>query len=551
MHPTREEPRGVKRRSHPAAAGLAVAITLATLSGCQCNRASSTREDTPSATAPGAARASEPAPALPQRADATKLDLGQAPLQNPLNLYDVEITGSPDYETAGTIDGVRVTMQDLEAQSVGAFGRIAERLYAAREQGWRWLIERVALDEQARAAGAPLIPFLLAEYARLPAPAAADLAAIEAQVGLAAMDETERRAAATSLWRLDAWQRRRAELILAGRAKAPFERVRRQISAPEYADPNTVIAHLQGEPVTRAELRVLAGYQATLARHEYWRIAKMQFDKYVDAFLIAREAEHLGVGEAEVERLEVERMPPPTDAEVRAYMAENPEYAQDPQGLERARDNLRRLREINARQALLDRLRAASVIQFYLQEPAFERFPVEVPAPRWHGAREAPDVVVAFHAVGCPMCTRGSQLLLSVLEARAGKLKLLAGDYFESGSSAQAGAQIDPYRGALALHCAPPDKRDALLERLTRSFGDAKIATLVGHAEALGIDAAAFRACMESDRFLPLIVENLAMAERLGLERSIPGIFVNGVRVGDLKDLDGVLKQIDAALATP
>lgn len=560
MHPTAEAPRGVQRRFHPERAALAAVMVLAlvlalvfalaTLSGCQCNRAPSAGEDTPAATAPGAARTAEPA-SLPQRADATKLDLGQAPLKNPLNLYDVEIAGSPDYETAGTIDGVRVTMQDLEAQSVGAFGRVAERLYAARDQGWRWLIERVALDHQARAAGMPLIPFLLAEYARLPAPTAAELAAIEAQVSLAAMDETERRAAATSLWRVEAWQRRRLELILAGRAGVPFERVRRQISTPEYADPGAVIAHLQGEPVTRAELRVLSGYQAALARHEYWRIARMQFDKYVDAFLLAREAEHLGVTEAELERLEVERMPPATDAEVRAYMAENPEYTQDPQGVERARDNLRRLREVNARQALLDRLRAASAIQFFLQEPAFERFPVEVPAPRWHGEREAPDVVVAFHAAGCPMCTRGSQLLLSVLEARAGKLKLLAGDYFESGPSVPPGAQLDPYRGALALHCAPPDSRDALLKRLAQSFGDAQIATLVRHAEATGIDAAAFRACVESDRFVPLIVENLAMAERLGLERSIPGIFVNGVRIGDLKDVEGVLKQIDAALAQP
>lgn len=552
MHPIVERPRAVARRLRSRVA-LAVLAWAVTLSGCQTNRASSATEDKAAENTPGAARTAEPgpAPSMPQRADATKLDLGQAPIQNPLNLYDVEIAGSPDYETAGTIDGVRVTMQDLEAQSVGAFGRIAERIYAARDQGWRWLIERVALDQQAHAAGMPLIPFLLAEYGRLPAPTDADLAAIEGQVSLAAMDAAERRAAAVSLWRLDAWQRRRAELILAGRASVPFERVRRQISTPEYADPSTVIAHLQGEPVTRAELRVLAGYQAALARHEYWRIAKMQFDKYVDAFLLAREAEHLGVTEAEVERLEVERMPPATDAEVRAYMAENPEYAKDPQGTERARDNLRRLREVNARQALLDRLRAASVIQFFLQEPVLERFPVEVPAPRWHGAREAPDVVVAFHAVGCPMCTRGSQLLLSVLEARAGKLKLLAGDYFESGSTVQPGAHIDPYRGALALHCAPPDARDALLKRLAQSFGDAQIATLVRHAEAAGIEAAAFRACMESDRFLPLIAENLAMAERLGLERSIPGLFVNGVRIGDLKDLDAVLKQIDTALATP
>jgi hypothetical protein len=520
---------------------LASGVALGACQGAGPSSSSERTEQGAARTAP-ATPATPGQPALPLRAEATKLDLGQAPIQNPLNLYDIEIAGSPDFETVGTIDGVRVTTADLEAQSVGAFGRIAERLYAAREQGWRWLIERVALDDQARSAGKPLVPFLLAEYARLPAPTDAELATISGQATLADLDQAERRAAAASLWRLQAWQARRRDLILAARGRIPFERVRRQISTPDYADPSTVVARLQGEPITRAELRALSGYQAALARHEYWNIAKLQFEKYVDQFLLEREAQDLGIPVAELEQHEIARLPAPTDADVRKFMEESPEYTRDPQGRARARDNLRRLREINARQGLIDRLRAAADIKFLLQEPAFERFPVEVPAPRWHGPPDAPDVVVAFHAVGCPMCTRGSQLLLSVLQSRAGKLKILAGDYFAPGN-------LDAYRGALALHCAPPESRDALFVRLARSFENAQLGTLVRQAAAEGVDAEAFRACMESDRFLPLIVENLAMAERLGLERSVPGIFVNGARIGDLKDLAVVLQQIDAALA--
>lgn len=545
MHPTaRTSPRAALLR---VCLALSVALALITaLAACQGTSSPSTQSTQSSGerAEPGAASPRPPAPAPPLRAEPTKLDLGQAPIRNPLNLYDVEITGSPDYETVGTIDGVRVTTQDLESQSVGAFGRIAERIYEARDQGWRWLIERVALDEQARGARMPLVPFLLAEYGRLPAPTDAELTALASEASLADLDATERRAAAATLWRLQAWKRRRGELILEARARIPFERVRRQISAPDYADPGAEVARLQGQPITRAELRVLAGYQAALARHEYWNIAKLQFDKYVDEFLLEREAQGLSIPVSDLERHEIERMPPVKDADVAAFMAESPEYKSDPQGRERARDNLRRLREINARQSLLTRLRAASDIRFLLAEPAFERTPVEVPAPRWHGPPDAPNVIVAFHAVGCATCTRGSQLLLSVLQSRAGTFKLLAGDYFE-------GDDLDAYRGALALHCAPPEERDRLLELLARSFDDSRIATLVGQAQSLGTDPASFRACLESDRFLPLIVENLAMAARLGLERSIPGVFVNGVRVGDLKDLDAVLKQVDAALAAP
>ena len=524
--------------------GLAALAALAmTLSACQGTSAPGGASADERAE-PGAASVRPPAPVPALRAEPTKLDLGQAPIRNPLNLYDVEIAGAPDYETVGTIDGVRVTTQDIESQSVGALGRVAERLYVARDQGWRWLVERGALDDHARSARMPLVPYLLSEYARLPAPTDADLAAIMGQTVLAELDPVERRAAAASLWRLQAWQERRRALILDARARIPFERVRRQISAPEYADPATVVARLQEQPITRAELRVLSGYQAALARHEYWRIARLQYDKYVDQFLLEREALDLNIPASDLERHEIARMPPVTDADVAAYVAEHPEYERDPQGRERARDNVRRLREIGARESLIARLRAASDIQFLLQEPAFERIPVEVPAPRWHGPPDAPNVIVAFHALGCATCTRGSRLLLSVLQSRAGSFKLLAGDYFE-------GEDLDAYRGNLALHCTPPEERDRLLDLLTRSFEDARISTLVAQAQSLGTDPAAFRACLESDRFLPLIVENLAMAERLGLERSVPGIFVNGVRIGDLKDLDAVLKQIDAALALP
>lgn len=521
------------------AASVVIVVWLAgALSGCQCTTPTPPGDgDEPAGQAAGE-------PPAPLRAEATKLDIGQAPIRNPLNLYDVEIPGARDPDTAGTVDGVPVTMQDLEAQSVGAFRRISERIYEARDRGWRWLIERVALDRQAAAAGAPLIPFLLAEYGKLPAPPEADLVRVERQAGLASLSDDERRAAAISLWRMEAWQARRRELVLAGRGQLAFERVRRRISDPAYASPDTEVARLDGEPITRAELRALAGYQAALARHEYWRIAKLQFDKYADRFLIEREAEHLAVPAEELEAMEVERMPPVSDADVRAFIAENPEYEGAPDGFERARDNVRRLRAVGARQALIERLRAAADVRFLLQEPEFERAPVEVPGPRWHGAPDAPQVLVAFHAVGCATCQRGSRLLLSILEDRAGQIRLLAGDYFEPG-------QLDAYRGALALHCAPPQARDGLLARLTSSFEDARIETIARQAEAEGVEAAPFRACMESDRFLPIIVENLAMAERLGLERNVPGLFVNGVRIGDLKDLEAVLEQIDAALAAP
>ena len=524
---------------------LAAALALLGVAACKDIRPPAARDgDDPGAVE--VARPSEqPTPAAaPAREEPTKLDLGSAPIRNPLNLYDVGLAGAPDFETVGTVDGVRITTQDLQAQSVGAFSRIAERLYQAEDNGYRWLIERVALAKQAAAAEMPLIPFLLTEYGKLPQPTQADLDRVLAAVPVVPMSEDESRHAAVSLWRLAAWEQRRHALVLAGRAGLQFERLRLQISNPTYAEPDTAVAQLDGKPITRAELRALAGYQAELARHEYWRIARMQFDKYVTRFLREREAQHLGIPMDALEARERERIPPATDAEVRAFMDENPEHKAVADGFERAKDNLRRLRTAAAGEALDARLRDTAEVRFLLAEPDFGRFPIEVPAPRWHGSPQAEDVIVAFHGLGCETCTRGSGLLLAILEARPGQLRLLAGDYFEPG-------QLGSYRGALALHCAPPDHRDALLRSLVRDFGTGEIGGLTDEAKAAGIDPAPFRACLLKDRFLPLIVENVAMARRLGLERNVPGLFASGVRIGDLKDLDKVLEQIDSALAPP
>ena len=67
-------------------------------------------------------------PPGPLREAPTKLDLGRSPIRNPLNLYDMGIAGSPNWETAGTVDGAPITMRDLESQSIGVFSRIAQRV---------------------------------------------------------------------------------------------------------------------------------------------------------------------------------------------------------------------------------------------------------------------------------------------------------------------------------------------------------------------------------------------------------------------------------------
>jgi hypothetical protein len=469
-------------------------------------------------------------------------NLGNMPIRNPRNLYDIWIDGSPDYHTVGTIDDVKILVEDLEARSVGVFSRVAEHIYDARETGYRWLIANEALTRLSKKKGVGMLELLQAEFDALPQPTEAELEAVLANTQLVDLSPVERTRAARSLWRLERWEQRRAELVSEVRADMKFSRIRNQISQPQYASEGTMVALLDEREITRAELRVLAGYQAELARHEYWFHAKTQFEAYATEFLREREAQHLGVDASKLVELEIERMPETTEADVDAFIRENPEYGVHAEGRERARDNLRRLRQMGAEAALDERLRETGDVRFLLIEPSIPRIAVEIPAPRSHGPADAERVIYAFHSVGCDTCTRGSQLLLATLKARPGQVRVVAGDYFERN-------RLGSYRGALALRCAPAGERDRMLAKITFEPGKGEIGELVAVAAGLGIDAGEFERCMDRDAHLPAIAENLHMAKRLGLRRNVIGLFANGYRLGNLRDTTGVLGQIDQAFS--
>src|SRR5262249_21592908 len=173
------------------------------------------------------------------------------------------------------------------------------------------------------------------------------------------------------------------------------------------------------------------------------------------------------------------------------------------------------------------RLRAGARVEFYLQEPHFEPVVVRPLAPIIHGDRARPALVALF-GLGCDACRRGTNLLARLVQTFGDRIHVEAGEYFKS-------YELDSYRAALAARCAEEQGRGwDLGMRVNQATAALTTPELVAQAGALGLDGDAFAACLDEDRPLPLILENLALSERLGLERGIPAFFVHGVRLDDL-----------------
>jgi hypothetical protein len=463
------------------------------------------------------------------------VDLGDPIFQNPLNLYDMMIPGAKRFDQVGTLDGTPITTTDIDQDAGGALTNLGNAIYQAREGGYRWLLESTALGRVD----------LHEEFARLPAPTPAELDAVDPDHALAVLPRDEQAAAKLTMWRLRAWEIRRSMLVADGLAKIPHGRLMVNITDARWANPEEIEATVDGVNLSRARMRALSGSGAELLRGEYYRMIASHVDTWVDHTLIEREAKRRGLaGSDAVVDAEVAALGPVRADEVRAYIAENPAYGKDPKGKERAAEQVRRLRRAQVERELPAKLRAAAKLVVDVQPPTAPALDLDVPAPRDYEMPRAPHTLVVFHAVGCPDCNLGSQLLLELMDAYEGRLTVIAGDSYRRGSLVE-------YRAALALHCADAQHgARGYLAQLVGVERPVEIGALAALATPANLDPAAFETCLRDDRYLVDIVENLGVAERLGLETDVPAFFVDGVRLHDLGDLDGVHAQIDSLIAS-
>jgi hypothetical protein len=472
------------------------------------------------------------------------LDLGREPLVNPLNLWEMMIEGSPDHETVGTIGTRRVTTRELDDTSDQLLTRIGDRIYLARDRGWRALLERDGLTRAAAAAHQDLVAFLAAQYRTLPQPTKDDLARMAAHPDLAELAPAERTDAARSLWREQRWLVLRSLLVDEGLRGVLRERLQLMLVNPAFAPPTTSIGKIGDHVVTRAELHLAAGYAEQLARKEYFDAARTQFERFANDTLLADAAKTAGVTPDELVARARAKLGPPPDAEVTQFIAENPAYASEH---ERAVDAVRTLREVGARDALVAELATkAGGVHFLLREPTFDRIPVGMLAPRHWGLPSARPLIEVMHCVGGPTCAQGMELLSTLMYRFGSRARFEVGDYWS-------GVDATRLRHAIALRCADEQRSknsfalfDVLRDHTERATTPQLLAAAHRVARFISFDEKRFRACLADDRHIDQITEDRLRAEQLGLELDIVGIWVDGWRidnVGNALHVTGVVQQ--------
>ncbi len=321
---------------------------------------------------------------------------------------------------------------------------------------------------------------------------------------------------------------------------------------PTSANPTDVAARIGDRAVTVRELdekwQADDPAQHSEAIQSLYDGRRAALEAIVSEMLLAEASKGKGMSPDAYAESEIsKRVKPVTDADVVTFFQGNQNQMQG-RPLEAMTPAITRYlteqRQAEARAALVAELRKAGpAVRVSLDAP---RQPVSpVPIDPALGPASAPVTLIEFSDFQCPFCQRVEPTLKRLKQTYGDKLRIVWKDFPLT--------QIHPqaFKASEAAHCAGDQGK--YWEFHDVLFSDQQLLqpeNLKQHATKLGLDAAAFGACLDSSKYAERVRDGVAQGSRLGVN-STPMIYINGRRVSGAQPFEVFASLIDEELSRP
>lgn len=320
-----------------------------------------------------------------------------------------------------------------------------------------------------------------------------------------------------------------------------------QAAPPGVGAGTAVVATVDGETITVAELDAALGAELGQLEQQIYEMRRQRLDQLIGEKLLAREAARRQVAVDALRKAEIlDKVTAVTDEEVtRFYEANKARLPNAPN----IRDQIRRYLEMQGVEtreaAYLDSLRASTKVAVTLEAPPIRRAHIDVAGAPIRGDAAAPVTIVEFSDFHCPFCRSVQPTLLQVLDRYKGKVRLVYKDLPLDGLHPNA------RRASEAARCAGQQGRfwefhDAIYSGAAGT--DVSAEALRKLASAAALDVEAFEQCLAKNTHEAGIRRDLAQAQQLGLSGT-PAFFVNGRLLTGAQPFEAFAKVIDEELA--
>jgi predicted DsbA family dithiol-disulfide isomerase len=320
-----------------------------------------------------------------------------------------------------------------------------------------------------------------------------------------------------------------------------------------HASDHKRLASIDGVPITETQVRMEGAAdldslelqrlraKAVFARNEH-QILEQALERLVEDRLLRTEAARRGITKEELLAKELQqKSQEPTSEEIDAFYEANSQRISKPkeQVAPQIGKYLKQQKESDAKEAFLKRLeKDHQVIRSF--EPL--RFDVNAAGRPSLGPVSAPVVLVVFSDFQCPYCKSFSVTLKEVLKQYGDKVRLVFRQF------PLTSIHSDAQRAANASLCAAAQNRFwEMHDLLFQSQNNLKEQDLRSGAEKLGLDTAAFNACLASTSYGALIREDLRAGAAAGADGT-PTLFINGRYLNGVHPYEELAAIIDEEL---
>jgi predicted DsbA family dithiol-disulfide isomerase len=312
----------------------------------------------------------------------------------------------------------------------------------------------------------------------------------------------------------------------------------------DSASAESVLAQVNGEKLTAAELNQKEGSKLLQSRYEYYGAQRKALDDLIDQHLLQQQAdrEHITVDQL-LQREVYSKLPPdPTDDQVRVYY----EGMETDKSYDELKDKIRQhihdARANKAKAAYLVKLRSESKIFIDLAPPSAS---VDMANTFVKGNKDAPVVLVEFADYQCPYCQKVHPELDKLQKQYGDKLAIAYKDF---------PLPMHPYaeKAAEAARCAGAQGKFWEMHDLLFTDKKLDVSDLKEQARSLHLDGPRFDQCLDSGQTAAAIEKDAAEGRRLGLTGT-PSFFINGhfasgaLNYSSLRDL--VEQQLNTSLS--
>ena len=311
---------------------------------------------------------------------------------------------------------------------------------------------------------------------------------------------------------------------------------------------DTVVATVGSDKVTLAQLDEHLKGQLQQLQESYqkqkFQTRKQGLDQMLMEKLVKAEAEKKGMTQEQFLKAEVDdKIPPPSDQKVQEVFDQNKGQLPPDSKLENYKPQIIQYLTRTQRQervkSLFEQLRKDNKVAIKLSEP---RKQVEAKGPA-RGPDNAPVTVVEFSDFQCPFCGRAHDTVEQVMQAYAGKVRLVFRQFpLEMHKNAGKAAEA-------ALCANEQGKFWEYHDVLFKNQQTLEVAQLKDHANGVGLDQAKFTACLDSGKFAKAVQDDMTAGQQVGVSGT-PAFFINGVMLSGAMPFDEFKRVIDQELGT-